>query len=227
MVNFRELNDHIALDDGVLNVPQEARPWIAAGPLRGAVSSFGFSGTNVHIVVEEAPRLRRPKAPPREWHIAVLSAANEAALNRQIAALGAWLDDHRDAALADLCGTLARGRSHLRHRAAFIAGDLAGLRAALADPSRALSGPAPAVETCRRFLDGGEAGWAELYPDGSFARLSLPGYPFERRRCWPVAGPGTKPKLVTALPEPLPARARINGSLALFDAVARDLGAQR
>ncbi len=232
MVNFRELNDHIALDDGVLSVPQEARPWVATEPLRGAVSSFGFSGTNVHIVVEEAPRQRRPVAPERErpardWHIAVLSAATEAALNQQVAGLGAWLDDHRNVALGDLCGTLARGRSHLRHRVAFIASDVAGLRAALADPSRALFGPADAMESSRRYLDGGEVAWAELYPDGSFARLSLPGYPFERRRCWPVAAPGTKPKLVTALPDLLPTKAKINGSLALFDAVARDLGAQR
>ena len=126
-----------------------------------------------------------------------------------------------------VCGTLARGRSHLRHRAAFIAGDIAGLRAALADPSRAPSDPAAALETRRRCLDGGEVAWAELYPDGSFARLSLPGYPFERRRCWPVAGAGTKPNVLVPLPDLLPAKAKINGSLALFDAVARDLGAQR
>jgi polyketide synthase PksM/rhizoxin synthesis polyketide synthase/nonribosomal peptide synthetase RhiB len=228
MVNFHALNDHITLDDGMLSVPQAKLPWVAAGPLRGAVSSFGFSGTNVHVVVEEAPRQRRPEAPQRDWHAAVLSAATATALKQQIAGLGAWLDGPgRNAALADLCGTLARGRSHLRHRAAFVASDIAGLRAALADPSRAPAGPAAAVETCRRHLDGGEVAWAELYPDGSFARLSLPGYPFERRRCWPVAAPGTKPKLVTSLPDLLPAKARINGSLALFDAVARDLGAQQ
>ena len=113
MVNFRALNDHITLDDGVLSVPQKARPWIATGPLRGAVSSFGFSGTNVHVVVEEAPRQRRPAASERDWHVAVLSAATEAALNQQIAGLGAWLDDHGTVALGDLCGTLARGRSHI------------------------------------------------------------------------------------------------------------------
>ncbi|MCW5698017.1 MAG: SDR family NAD(P)-dependent oxidoreductase [Bauldia sp.] len=228
MANFRALNDHIALDDGVLSVPRTKLPWVAAGPLRGAVSSFGFSGTNVHIVIEEAPRLPHPMAPKRDWHIAVLSAATETALAQQIANLRAWLDDQgRKAALADLCGTLARGRSHLRHRAAFVAGDIAGLRAALADPSQEPAGPAAALETRRRYLDGGEVAWAELYPDGSFARLSLPGYPFERRRCWPVAGAGLKPSLLTPLPDLLPARAKINGSLALFDAVARDLGAER
>jgi len=228
MANFRELNDHIALDDGVLSVPQAKLPWVAAGPLRGAVSSFGFSGTNVHIVVEEAPRQQRPAAPARDWHIAVLSAATATALRQQVGRLRGWLNGRgRNAALADLCGTLACGRSHLRHRAAFVAGDVAGLRAALADPSREMSGPAEAMDVCRRYLDGGDVAWAELYPETSFARLSLPGYPFERRRCWPVAATGTKPNPPPQPPELLPAKAKINGSLALFDAVARDLGAQR
>ncbi len=226
MAGFRALNEHIALDDGVLVVPAEARPWLATGPLRGAVSSFGFSGTNVHIVVEEAPRRPRPEAAPRDWHIAVLSAASEAALERQIAALRDWLEAHPTVAPGDLCGTLARGRSHLRHRAAFVAGDIAGLRAALADPARAPSAPSAAMAVYRRHLDGGDVAWAELYPDGSFARIALPVYPFERRRCWPAAAGGTKANLQTLLPELFP-KARPNASLALFDAVARDLGAGR
>jgi acyl transferase domain-containing protein/acyl carrier protein/SAM-dependent methyltransferase len=216
MANFRCLNDHLAIDDGVFVVPQERRPWVATRALRGAVSSFGFSGTNVHIVVEEAPRRRQRSASPqpRDWHIAVLSAATEAALQRHIAGLAAWLGrDGRNPALADVCGTLARGRSHLKYRAAFVVRDMADLRAALAEPSRATSGSATATEVRRRYLEGGDVAWQELYADASFARLSLPGYPFERRRCWPVA-----------VVEPAKPKTRFNGSLALFDAVTRDLG---
>jgi polyketide synthase PksM/rhizoxin synthesis polyketide synthase/nonribosomal peptide synthetase RhiB len=237
MAGFRVPNSHIGLDDGALVVPQVRRPWIGAGPLRGAVSSFGFSGTNVHVVIEEAPRRRRSPATSRDWHVAALSAPTEAALHRQISVLAAWLDGDRQTVLADLCGTLARGRSHFRHRAVFIVTDIASLRTALNEGrQRALSGPPAAVEVARRYLEDGDVAWNEVYPDGSFSRISIPGYPFERRRCWPTPASGTSGKLsaagaapaVSVPPETAPsARTRVNGSLALFEAVVRDLEAHR
>jgi polyketide synthase PksM len=225
MVNFHALNDHIALDDGVFTIPQARRPWVATGPLRGAVSSFGFSGTNVHIVVEEGPKGRRPAVAQRDEHVAVLSAATEAALRQQIIQLAAWLDGGRgNVSLADLCGTLARGRSPFKYRAAFVAHDLAGLRAALDGSAPTPSGSTAAVAACQRYLAGADVAWEELYPDGSFARISMPGYPFERRRCWPVSALRVVKPTELAGVVPTTAKSKANGSLALFDAVVRDLG---
>jgi acyl transferase domain-containing protein len=50
------LNPHLA--GSCIQIPVQGRPWDAQGagqPRRGAVSSFGFSGTNAHVIVEEAP----------------------------------------------------------------------------------------------------------------------------------------------------------------------------
>src|SRR5207244_3512334 len=126
------LNDHVALTDGPFYVPATAMEWKApdGAARRGAVSTFGFSGTNVHIVVEEA--LVSRSVDSRGPHLAVLSAQSETALERILQALLTWFDqDGGRTSLTDICATLARGRSHFRHRAAFVANDAGRLRAEL------------------------------------------------------------------------------------------------
>ena len=83
-LHFERLNPNIRLDDTRFEIPTSARPWPRGDHRRiAAVSSFGFSGTNAHVVLEEAPRhpvavadsgaARRPVALP-------LSARADAAL---------------------------------------------------------------------------------------------------------------------------------------------------
>ncbi|WGF87498.1 SDR family NAD(P)-dependent oxidoreductase [Marinivivus vitaminiproducens] len=232
MAHFARLNEHLASDELPFDVPTRARPWTTVGPLRGAVSSFGFSGTNVHAVLEEAPPARRRSVPTRPWQVAVLSARTDVSLQRLRTALADWLESHDgQASLADICGTLARGRSHFPHRIAFVAHDLDELRRLLLDPPDRPAGPAEAVAWCRRYLDGGPLDWEGLYPEGGFGRVPLPGYPFEKRRCWPepaTAAADTSIRAPQALSSPASPLAvpmkNGNGSLALFEAVLRDLG---
>src|SRR6185295_6685727 len=94
-------------------------------PRIAGISSFGFAGTNAHVIVEEAPVAPQesepsPVEPPgdRRFSILPLSAKTPSALVEVADRYRSWLSAHPDAALADVCVTAGAGRAHLEHRAA-------------------------------------------------------------------------------------------------------------
>lgn len=90
-------------------------------PRRCGVSSFGISGTNCHVIVEEAPEERSSsRLTPQldEYRLFVLSAQTESALESYVAASLEYLMKHPSLDLADLCYTLCTGRGHYRYRMA-------------------------------------------------------------------------------------------------------------
>ncbi|MYX41532.1 hypothetical protein GTW59_10650, partial [Streptomyces sp. SID89] len=97
-------------------------------PRRAGVSSFGISGTNAHVVLEQAPEPVKSvdrgavQAPARPAPPVLLSGNTPAALRRQAAALTEYLDAHPDTEPADLAAALAR-RARLAHGAALPADD--------------------------------------------------------------------------------------------------------
>src|SRR6201999_4503848 len=118
------------------------------------VSAFGFSGSNAHVILEEAPA--RPPAAPTARPVApplpvVLSARSEPPLRAQARQLRAHLDAHPELALGDVAYSLAVTRSQLRHRAAIVAGDRDGLRAELDAPG---DGHRPSRGDAARPADG-------------------------------------------------------------------------
>ncbi|HSL82849.1 MAG TPA: beta-ketoacyl synthase N-terminal-like domain-containing protein [Thermoanaerobaculia bacterium] len=86
-----------------------------AAPRRAGVSSLGMGGTNVHVVLEEAP-VREPSGPSREHQLLVLSARSEAALERASEHLADHLEAAPETSLADAAFTLKVGRKTLEHR---------------------------------------------------------------------------------------------------------------
>ncbi|MFD5429672.1 SDR family NAD(P)-dependent oxidoreductase [Streptomyces sp. NPDC127084] len=110
-----EPSPHVDWSAGAVELLTEARPWDRAGhPRRAGVSSFGISGTNAHVILEEAPPATpegdggdpgemsgRPPAVP--W---VLSGRTDAALRAQAARLAEHLDRHPDLHPADVGHTL-------------------------------------------------------------------------------------------------------------------------
>jgi acyl transferase domain-containing protein/protein-L-isoaspartate O-methyltransferase len=132
-LHFRTPSRHIDWDAIPLEVPHEGRAWPETGrPRRAGVSSFGFSGTNAHVIVEQAPsRTSSASAPPR----AELIVASGATVSARDAIMGSYadaLDAEAAPDLPDFCHTTRAGRAHLAHRRAVVAGDARELRAALA-----------------------------------------------------------------------------------------------
>ena len=115
-VNWNELN---------LQIPTVLTPWPREGgePRRAAVSSFGFSGTNAHVVLEQAPveavlPWPRPASALIEADWLLLSAPDPEALGRLAEAVAAWLPDQPLQAWAAICATARQGRSLYRCRLA-------------------------------------------------------------------------------------------------------------
>ncbi|MBM7442025.1 type I polyketide synthase [Streptomyces sp. HB132] len=140
MANFRRPNPALDLAASPFYIPDSARPWPQGdGPRRASVSSFGVGGTNVHVVLEEAPEpAPRPAGAPRPPGVLVVAGHTEAALADNALALRDHLRAHPGTRHADLVSTLALGRAHRRHRLAVRGDTVAALTVALegrlADP---------------------------------------------------------------------------------------------
>ena len=124
-LHLRQGNPHIDWAAWPLRVPTSVTPWAGIGGRRLAgVSSFGFSGTNAHVILEQAPEAPAPEAPAttRTHHLLALSARHESELV-ELARRHARTLAGQPAALADLCLTANAGRSHFAHRLALLATD--------------------------------------------------------------------------------------------------------
>ncbi|MGW3892889.1 SDR family NAD(P)-dependent oxidoreductase [Micromonospora chokoriensis] len=124
---------HVDWSAGAVELLTEARPWLSGDqPARAGVSAFGVSGTNAHVIVEQAPAGDEeagldPVTVPAPL---LLSGHDDAALHAQAARLARHLTD-RDADPGDVAHSLATTRAGLRHRAAITSADPAERLAAL------------------------------------------------------------------------------------------------
>ncbi|MEV6125163.1 type I polyketide synthase, partial [Streptomyces sp. NPDC052077] len=120
-----EPTPHVDWTSGAVSLLTEERAWPreAGRPRRSAVSSFGISGTNAHVILEEAPRTEeRPTGtdapkPPSTVIPWTLSARDENALRAQGGRLAAFLREHPETDLRAVGHTLLTGRASLDQRA--------------------------------------------------------------------------------------------------------------
>ncbi|MFH8387936.1 type I polyketide synthase [Kitasatospora sp. NPDC018058] len=115
---------------GTVRLLTEERPWPETGhPRRAGISSFGISGTNAHVILEQAPdravepQPSDPATPAAEAAPWLLSAHSPEALRAQAARLHDWVNDHPEQRPADIALSLATTRSLFDHRAAVTADD--------------------------------------------------------------------------------------------------------
>jgi acyl transferase domain-containing protein len=148
--------------DGPVRPVQERQP-LPGSPRRAGVSAFGWSGTNAHVIIEQAPPVEQAATPEQEWQLLTLSAASEAGLD----ALATALADHLESAdltLADVAHTVQTGRSALRVRKALVCKDIADAIAQLRSGFTGVQ--APAGKQALGFVPGGDwaAGLATVEP---------------------------------------------------------------
>jgi acyl transferase domain-containing protein/NADPH:quinone reductase-like Zn-dependent oxidoreductase/NAD(P)-dependent dehydrogenase (short-subunit alcohol dehydrogenase family)/acyl carrier protein len=132
-----------------VNQPNPAIDWETAGvmleregsawetpegrPRRASVNGLGLTGTNAHLVLEEAPRAEEAETEPRSAYILPISAASTSALKQRARDIVETLDAlcEPEGNLTDLCYTAATRRTHLAHRLAVSGAGIAELRAGL------------------------------------------------------------------------------------------------
>ncbi len=144
-LNFKTPNPHINWATSPVRVPTTVTPWDDSRDREasrreriGGVSSFGFSGTNAHIVVAQAPQentAEEKSGEPRERsrQLLTLSAKSEEALRAYARGYQDFLATHAGLELGDVCYTSHTGRSHFAHRLSIVADSMAMLESQLAD----------------------------------------------------------------------------------------------
>ena len=128
-LHFKQPNPYINWSELPIKIPTQITPWLTNDKTRMAgVSSFGFSGTNAHIVLEEAPTATVSKsstvdsvdANERPWHLLTLSAKSQNALEELTQKYQDFLNNNPTVAIADIGFTANTRRSHFEHRLAII-----------------------------------------------------------------------------------------------------------
>ncbi|HEU5074031.1 MAG TPA: type I polyketide synthase, partial [Polyangiaceae bacterium] len=149
-LQFATLNPHISLAQGAIEIPNVLREWPrGAGPRVAGVSSFGISGTNAHVLLQEAPEPEpvADQAPPR-LHLLTLSARSSAALEASAKQFADCLAGAAEERLTDICYTASVRRSHLEQRLTVTG-----------------AGRDALLQGLRRFLDGERRDWPRLWTE--------------------------------------------------------------
>ncbi|TSC24494.1 type I polyketide synthase [Corallococcus sp. Z5C101001] len=137
-LHLKQPTPHLPWAELPIRIPTTPTRFPVSGErLVAGVSSFGISGTNAHVLLEEAPEHAAPRAgPERPLNVLTLSARGEPALDALVARYATHLENTPDAPLGDLCFTANAGRAHFRHRLSVAAGSSEELRARLAELQR-------------------------------------------------------------------------------------------
>ena len=125
LVHFRSLNPHIDFRGTRFFIPTETRPWTVRGTRLAGVSSFGFGGTNAHVVLEEASGLSGPSAAvsPPVPRLLLLSSPVDPGLRAMAERYAGWLsggDGEELPPFDGICASTALYRTHHDHRLAVV-----------------------------------------------------------------------------------------------------------
>ena len=204
-LHWERPSEHVRWSDLPLEVVTEPRAWEAiAGRRIAGVSSFGFSGTNAHVVLESCAELERLEEEGRE-EVLVLSARTEGSLRGQAERYAEHLEK-TESRWEDICFTAAVGRSVFGERMAVVASsrrEAAGklrrwlesgeasevYRGQVSASERSRGGSrlgtsARCAEVAEGFVRGAVVDWSERAFDRKLRRVGLPTYAFERERYW-------------------------------------------
>jgi iturin family lipopeptide synthetase A len=187
-------NPLIAAASVHFDLTSEAAP-LPPGTLCAGVSSFGFGGTNAHVILRSVAADQGVEtAPPAGPAALCLSARDDAGLR---AVASAWRDALRgepDRPASVFAANALRRRAALRRRLVVTGADAGELADRLdswldGDVQRFGDEDGPELVMARSWLDGGRPDWRLIWGDNRLPLLPLPTYPFQRQRCWATASP--------------------------------------
>jgi acyl transferase domain-containing protein/acyl carrier protein len=200
LLHLRQVNPHIEIDGLPIELVRTSTAWRRSDrPRLAGVSSFGFSGTNAHVIVEEASAIEQPSSETGRLELVTLSAKSDAALGELRHAYAAALRSG-SFTLRDFAHTANSGRMQFPYRVAVIGEtcdevadsiEAAEVTIAPAAPAHVTS-PLPRNGDRRAFLEsvaeqyrsGLVVDFAGLDPQRIARKVTIPTYPFQRQRYW-------------------------------------------
>ena len=164
-LHFKEPNPHIPWSELPVKVVTEAMDWPGRGPRVAGVSSFGFSGTNAHVVLEQAPEVTAVEAAvasvePTRAELVVVSGKSESSVEQGLIRLREHLRSHVGLSLRDVAYSLATTRTHHEHRVAFAV----STRSQLMEGLEALGGGESGGNIGRGRVTAGRRGVVFVFP---------------------------------------------------------------
>ncbi|MBF2050487.1 MAG: SDR family NAD(P)-dependent oxidoreductase [Elainella sp. C42_A2020_010] len=202
-LHFQQPNPYIPWQQLAVQVPTHLVPWpsLAHQPRLAGVSSFGMSGTNVHVILEEfveevideqidkqVDRQVSTEATavvnPSPSYLFTISAKTRPALKQLAERYEVFLTTQADELLPHICFTANTGRSQFEHRFAVRAESITQLRQALRQfiADEPVEPPADSLVQC--YLQGEDIDWNQLSYSQFYRRVVLPTYPFQKQHYW-------------------------------------------
>lgn len=122
-INFKTPNSKISFEESPVYVNDRFTDWKSDYPLRCGISSFGLSGTNCHIVLEEAPEIKKnqKEEPNQGLNVLTISAKNMESLKELIVRYNEFFNEKSDkVSMDDILYTANAGRTHFNYRLAIL-----------------------------------------------------------------------------------------------------------
>lgn len=204
-INFEVPNSKIDFENSPFYVNTKLCDWKSKGkPRIAGVSSFGFGGTNVHAVLQEAP-ISESSPDTGRWKLVTVSAKTENAMNNICKSLADYFKNNPKINFADAVYTLNVGRKDFEFRRAIVcknreeaiklleleAGEnvFTGMveknNSEIGGENEFDSGTKEdLVSLAKLWVNGTPIDWEIFYKDEKRLRIPLPTYPFERKKYW-------------------------------------------
>lgn len=209
IMNFRELNPYIRLWNTPFHIIDKNKEWIRLKdkngheiPRRAGISSFGFGGTNGHLIVEEYEDNNKKRTSQTE-ELIIFSARSQKVLFTYLESFLKTLEARKgDYNLSEIAYTLQTGREEMKYRAAVIAASIEELAQGITKILNKQTGdtiftgeareenrendyyPGSLTQMAREWVNGKPINWQEFYMEEKYNKISLPTYPFDHQSYW-------------------------------------------
>jgi len=207
-LHFKKLNPYIELKDSPFYVLAENQPWESRGLRLAGISSFGFGGSNAHIVVQEPPARETKSGVNKKAYLVCISAKNLWSLNQFKIKLAEKLEtitpEDREYSLANIAYTLNIGRSHFEYRWVYVVNNINDLKVQIAQDLPEIAEVKnqgilkqtlvshdqeqdylnQLINWSKLYLQGYDLPWEDLHQNESKLRLRLPTYQFFSQPFW-------------------------------------------